>query len=58
MSRDIKYMSKAELDELNRVAKEWRERHNAPPKKLAEPAPDGRDDNTPTFTAGEQLELL
>jgi hypothetical protein len=51
-------MSKAELDELNRVSKQWREGHNAPPEQLPELPPDGRDAATPPFTVGEQIELF
>jgi hypothetical protein len=54
-------MSKAELDELNRVSKEWRERRN-PGVGLPEPSQQDLEDSPTTqlapFTAGDQLELL
>jgi hypothetical protein len=52
-------MSKAELDELNRISKEWRERHTA-----SQPVPDAVPEQseqamgTPELRVGEQMELL
>jgi hypothetical protein len=54
-------MSRAELDELNRAAKEWRERHK-PGAGLAEPSQQDIEDSPTTqlapFTVGDQIELL
>jgi hypothetical protein len=51
-------MSKAELDELNRVSKQFRQGHNAPPEQLPQLTPDGRDAATPPPPVGEQIELF
>ena len=59
MSRDIRRMSKAELDELNRISKQWRERHTA-----TQPVPDAVPEQSeqamgkPELRVGEQMELL
>ena len=54
-------MSRAELDELNRAAKEWRERRK-PGAGLAEPSQQDIEDSPTTqlapFTVGDQIELL
>lgn len=65
MAVDIRRMGKAELDELNRSAREWRERNKpAQAVKDAIPEPsqadiaDPRETKTPPSTVGEQIELL
>ena len=65
MAVDIRRMGKAELDELNRSAREWRERDKpAQAVKDAIPEPsqadiaDPRKTKTPPSTVGEQIELL
>jgi hypothetical protein len=65
MAVDIRRMGKAELDELNRSAREWRERNkSAQAVKDAIPEPsqadiaDPRETKTPPSTVGEQIELL
>ena len=62
---DIRRMGKAELDELNRSASEWRQRNkSAQAVKDAIPEPsqvdiaDPRETKTPPSTVGEQIELL
>jgi hypothetical protein len=65
MAVDIRRMGKAELDELNRSAREWRER-NKPAQAVKDPVPepsqadiaDPRETKTPPSTVGEQIELL
>ena len=64
MAVDIRRMGKAELDELNRSAREWRQRNKpAQAVKDAIPEPsqvdiaDPRETKTPPATFGEQIEL-
>ena len=63
MAVDIRRMGKAELDELNRSAREWRER-NKPAQAAKDAIPetsqadDPRETKTPPSTVGEQIELL
>jgi hypothetical protein len=65
MAVDIRRMGKAELDELNRSAREWRER-NKPAQAVTDAIPeqsqadfaDPRETKTPPSTVGEQIELL
>lgn len=57
MSHDIRRMSKAELDELNRNAKEWRERIEALQRvTIPEPSQDGPKPSS--LVPGGQMELL
>jgi hypothetical protein len=65
MAVDIRRMGNAELDELNRSAREWRERNKpaqAAKDAIPEPSqadiPDPRETKTPPSTVGEQIELL
>jgi len=65
MAVDIRRMGKAELDELNRSVREWRERNKpaqAAKDAIPEPSqadiPDPRETKTPPSTVGEQIELL
>jgi hypothetical protein len=58
-------MGKAELDELNRSTKEWRESNkpaqavtNAMPEPSQADIADPRQTKTPPLTIGEQIELL
>ena len=65
MAVDIRRMGKAELDELNRSVREWRER-NKPAQAVQEAIPessqadiaDPRETKTPPSTVGEQIELF
>jgi hypothetical protein len=57
VSHDIRRMSKAELDELNRNAKEWRERIEALQRvTIPEPSQDGPKPSS--LVPGGQMELL
>lgn len=63
MSRDIRRMSKDELDELTRAGRAWRERHEpdqAETDAIAEQSKieDSPKTQLPPFTEGDQLQLL
>jgi len=58
MSRDIRRMSRAELDELNRAAKEWQKCRKQPAEPLPDALPEPSQRDGRESPVGEQMDLF